>query len=319
MKKVLLHIVLVVFVSKITLQANEWDSVPQILSRIVEPVFPDTNFYITDYGAVGDSNTICSDAFRKAIDSCYAAGGGKVIVDSGIYITWPIHLKSNVNLYVSKNAKVVFTRDIDAYFPKVYTRYQGVEFMGYSPLIYAFEQENIAVTGSGILHGQGGLWNAWAEGGNDFSTLLTMATDSVPVEERVFEDDRLRPSMIQPYKCTNVFIDSIQVREGPFWHIHPVLCKNVKVTNVSVVGPWHNNDGCNPESCTDVLIKNCYFDTGDDCIAIKAGRDDDGRRVNTPSKNIVIQNCTMKDGHGGVVVGSEATGGVNYIFAEIVL
>ncbi len=122
--------------------------------------------------------------------------------------------------------------------------------------------------------------------------------------------------MIQPYKCKNILIEGVTIKNSPMWHIHPVLSTNITVRNVKVVGHGPNNDGCNPESCKDVLIEGCYFDTGDDCIAIKSGRNNDGRRVNTPSENIVIRNCQMKDGHGGVVIGSEMTGGARNIFAE---
>ena len=236
-------------------------------------------------------------AFRSAIDSCSAAGGGIVIVKNGIFITGPIHLKSNVNLYISAKAKIVFVSDPEQYKSFVYTRFQGVEYFGYSPLIYAFEQENIAITGGATLDGSGGHWNSWVSQSNaDFQTLLQWADDGIAVENRIFTDgNKMRPSMIQPYRCKNVFIDSINVREGPFWHLHPVLCTNVKITNVSVIGHWHNNDGCDPESCKDVLIRNCYFDTDDDCIAIKSGRNADGRRVNVPAEDVVIQNCTMKN------------------------
>ncbi|MBN1183797.1 MAG: T9SS type A sorting domain-containing protein [Bacteroidales bacterium] len=300
------------------LNANPWDSVSVILSRIHEPVFPDTTFDVTIYGAIGDSSTLCTNAFQKAIDSCSAAGGGKVIVQDGVYLTGPIILKSNVNFYINKDAKIIFSSDTLLYKPLVYTRFQGIEYMGYRPLIYAFEEENIAITGEGILDGQGANWDSWVtQSSSDFQTLEQWADNDIPVNERIFQSGcKLRPSMIQPYRCKNVFIDSIHVREGPFWHLHPVLCRNVKISNVSVIGHWHNNDGCNPESCKDVLIRNCYFDTGDDCIAIKSGRNTDGRRINVSSEKILIQNCTMKDGHGGVVIGSESTGGANYIFAE---
>jgi polygalacturonase len=144
-----------------------------------------------------------------------------------------------------------------------------------------------------------------------------MGQTGVPVEQRIHGDGKLlRPNMIQPYKCQNILIEGVTIRNSPMWHIHPVLSTNIIVRNVKVIGHGPNNDGCNPESCKDVLIKDCYFDTGDDCIAIKSGRNNDGRRVNVPSENIVIQDCEMRDGHGGVVIGSEMTGGARNIFAE---
>jgi polygalacturonase len=144
-----------------------------------------------------------------------------------------------------------------------------------------------------------------------------MGDTGVPVSQRIFgAGKQLRPNMIQPYKCKNVLIEGVTIKNSPMWHIHPVLSTNVTVRNVRVIGHGPNNDGCNPESSKDVLIEGCYFDTGDDCIAIKAGRNNDGRRVNVPSENIIIRNCQMKDGHGGVVIGSETSGGTRNVFAE---
>jgi polygalacturonase len=198
-------------------------------------------------------------------------------------------------------------------------------------LIYAFGEENIAVTGSGILDGQGSNENWWSWKGNkeegwsegmtnqkkDRDQLFQMAENNVPPEERIFGDGHyLRPNFVQPYKCKNILIEGVTFKDSPMWFIHPVLCENVTVKNVRVEGLGPNNDGCNPESSKNVLIENCYFDTGDDCIAIKSGRNNDGRRINVPSENIVIQNCTMKEGHGGVVIGSEISGGVRNVYAE---
>jgi polygalacturonase len=198
-------------------------------------------------------------------------------------------------------------------------------------LIYAYEQENIALTGKGVLDGQGSNENWWSWKGNKVSgweegmprqkesrdKLFEMAENNIPPEERIFGDGYyLRPNFVQPYKCKNVLIEGVTFKDSPMWFIHPVLCENVSVINVTVEGLGPNNDGCNPESSKNVLIKGCYFDTGDDCIAIKSGRNNDGRRVNVPSENIVVQNCIMKEGHGGVVIGSEISGGVKNVFAE---
>jgi polygalacturonase len=144
-----------------------------------------------------------------------------------------------------------------------------------------------------------------------------MAERGIPVQERVVaEGGYLRPQFIQPYRCRNVLIEGVTIRRSPMWEVHPVLCTNVTVRGVTIDTHGPNNDGCNPESCRDVLIENCYFDTGDDCIAIKSGRNADGRRLATPSENIIIRGCRMKDGHGGVTIGSEISGGVRYVFAE---
>jgi len=297
-----------------------WGLVDEIMENIIPPTFPDTDFVITDYGAVGDGTTNCTEAIKSAVSACSQAGGGRVVVPIGVFLTGPIHLKSNVNLYVSKNAEVKFSRNYSDYLPVVYSRFEGTECYNYSPLIYAFEQENIAISGQGTLNGQGdnSHWWPWkSTGSSDVSHLRQQAEDGVPVENRIYGDGHyLRPNMIQPYRCKNILIDSVRIINSPMWHIHPVLCENLTVSNVTVEGYGPNNDGCNPESCKNVLINNCYFNTGDDCIAIKSGRNADGRRVNTPSENIIIKNCTMKDGHGGVVMGSEITGGARNIYAS---
>jgi polygalacturonase len=297
-----------------------WEQVDEILSNISAPQFPDRDFKITDYGAVGDGQTDCTEAFKKAISVANEAGGGRVVVDTGSFLTGAIHLKSNVNLYVADGATIKFSVDPNKYLPVVYTRFEGTECMNYSPLVYAYEQENIAITGKGTLDGQASYENWWGwtkTAGNDIKELRNQGEVNVPVEERAFGASRkLRPNMIQPYKCKNVLIEDVTIRTSPMWHIHPVLSTNVTVKNVKVIGHGPNNDGCNPESCKDVLIEGCYFDTGDDCIAIKSGRNNDGRRVNVPSENIIIRNCQMKDGHGGVVMGSEMTGGARNVFAE---
>lgn len=297
-----------------------WEQVGEILSRIKAPRFPNRNFPITDYGAVADNERDCTEAFKRAISAAHQAGGGRVIVPPGSFMTGPIHLKSNVNLYVSDGAIINFFVEPNKYMPVVHTRFEGTECMNYSPLVYAYEQENIAVTGKGILDGRASDENWWRwkrSQSNNVKTLGKMGDSDVPVSQRIFgAGKQLRPNMIQPYKCKNVLIEGVIIKNSPMWHIHPVLSTNVTVRNVRVIGHGPNNDGCNPESSKDVLIEGCYFDTGDDCIAIKAGRNNDGRRVNIPSENIVIRNCQMKDGHGGVVIGSETSGGTRNVFAE---
>lgn len=296
-----------------------WEKVPGILERIQPPVFPDKDFVVTHYGAAGDGDTDCTQAFKRAIAACHDAGGGRVVVPEGVYLTGAIHLKSNVNLHVSKAATISFFTNTDDY-PIVYTRFEGTECMNFSPLVYAFEQENLAITGEGTLDGNGSNTNWWRWKWTqrpDVRQLCEMGDEGVPVEERVFgKGHNLRPNMIQPYRCKNILIEDVTIKNGPMWHIHPVLSQNITVRNVKVVGHGPNNDGCNPESCRDVLIEGCYFDTGDDCIAIKSGRNTDGRRVNVPSENIIVRNCTMKDGHGGVVIGSEISGSARNIYAE---
>ena len=308
-----------------------WDLVPGILSRIAAPSFPDRDFDIVRYGARADASFDNSDAIRRAIDACSAAGGGRVLVPAGRFVTGPVHLESNVNLHVSRGATLAFSRDANKYMPPVLTRFEGTELMGISPLIYAFEQENVGVSGEGTLDGQanGQYWWPW-KGSSDFrwmqgmpnynaarQRLLSMAEQGVPLAQRVFGADAcFRPQFIQPYRCRNVLIENVTIVSSPMWEIHPVLCTNVTVRGVKIATHGPNNDGCNPESCRDVLIEHCTFDTGDDCIAIKSGRNADGRRLNVPSENIIIRRCEMRDGHGGVTVGSEISGGCWNVFAH---
>lgn len=303
-----------------------------VVSRIKPPSFPDRDFDITRFGAVPGGQAICTGAIRKAIAACSAAGGGRVVIPRGSFLTGAIHLESNVNLHVCEDAVLLFSRDPKDYLPLVYTRFEGTECMNYSPFIYAFEKENIAVTGPGLLDGQADaehwwLWARKARGGargmqrtpgSDVETLVQkMGDNDVPVQNRIFgEGHYLRPNFVQPYRCNNVLLEDFSMKNSPMWELNPVLCRNVTVRNVSIDSHGPNNDGCDPESSRDVLISGCTFSTGDDCIAIKSGRNRDGRRVNVPCENVVVRDCTMKDGHGGVSIGNEVSGGIRNIFVD---
>jgi polygalacturonase len=306
-------------------RAIGWESVPAILARIKPPTFPARDFPITNYGATpgGDS----TDAIRKAIEACNKAGGGRVVVPAGVFMTGAIRLLSNVNLHVSEGATLKFSTDPAKYLPVVYTRWEGTELMNYSPFIYAFEQQNIAITGKGTLDGSASDENWWkwarrqgstpAPATADVRRLREMGNTGVPVSQRVFGAGHyLRTTFIEPYRCRNILIEGVRIVNSPFWELHPTLSTNVTVRGVDIYSHGPNNDGCDPESSKDVLIEDCIFDTGDDCIAIKSGRDDDGRRVGVASENIIVRNCTMKDGHGGVVIGSEISGDCRNVFVE---
>jgi len=307
--------------------AAPWDRAAEILRRIVPPRFPSRHFEITRFGATGDGSADSTAAIRRAIATCRAAGGGTVVVPAGRFLTGGIRLASGVNLHLEPRATLAFSRDARQYLPLVLTRFEGTELMNYAPFIYAFEADNIAITGTGTLDGQANAdawWNWRGDGPAARSKqapardrLLDMGVRGVPVKNRVFGPGHwLRPNFIQPYRSRNVLIEGVTIVNSPMWEINPVLCQNVTVRNVSVRSHGPNNDGCDPESCRDVLIDGCTFDTGDDCIALKSGRNNDGRRLNTPIENVIVRNCTMKDGHGGVVIGSEISGGARNIFAE---
>lgn len=305
------------------LTVRGWADYETVLARIKAPTFPHRDFPITDFGA--KAGAFAGDAIAAAIDACAKAGGGRVVVPAGEWLTGAIHLKSNVNLHVSEGATLRWVFDLTKY-PIVFTRWEGVECMNFSPFIYAYEQENIAITGTGTLDGGADLnsWWAWNRKGEPVKKqkagrdrLFKMGEDNVPVAERVFgADDFLRPNFIQPYRCKNILIEGVTILRSPMWEIHPVLSQNITVRGVKITSHGPNNDGFDPESCSDILVEDTVFDTGDDCIAIKSGRNNDGRRVNVPTENMVIRNCIMKDGHGGVVLGSECTGGIRNIFVE---
>jgi polygalacturonase len=303
-----------------------WAQVPAILARIVPPKFPNRDFDVTQFGARGDGSNDCTLAFSNAIAACHNAGGGRVIVPPGKFLTGAIHLKSGVNFHVTQDATILFSTDPKKFLPPVFSR-DLAEMMNYSPFIYALGQTNIAITGNGTLDGQASksVWPQWAKKSKDGASAASASGDALqkmgdaelPVAQRVMgEGQFIRPCFVEPARCRNVLIEGVTVRDSANWVLHPLYCTNVTVRGVKVDSHGANNDGCDPDSSTDVLIKDCTFDTGDDCIAIKAGRDHDGRRVNLPSQNIVIQNCTFKDGHGGVTLGSETSGGIRHVFAE---
>ena len=305
----------------------EWQQVPEILQRIVAPRFPARDFDITQSGAIGDGTTDCTAAIAKAVAACAEAGGGHVVVPPGEFLTGPIRLQSNVDLHLAAtNSVLKFSTDPNAYLPAVFTRFEGIECYNYSPLIFAVGQKNVAITGTGTLDGRAddSNWLAWKgrKGGTNNQNLARKRLDemnnqNVPVEQRRFgAGDFLRPNFVQFQRCRNVLVEGVKIRRSPMWEIHPLLCTNVTVRGVDIFSHGANNDGCDPESCRDVLIEKCLFDTGDDCIAIKSGRNNDGRRVGVPSENLIIRDCTMRDGHAGTAIGSEISGSCSNVFVE---
>lgn len=268
-------------------------------------------------------NIVCcgekKNAIQSAIDQCAKMGGGTVVVPKGEWHTGKIHLRSNINLHLEDGARVIFSDNPDDYLPVVFTRWEGTECYNYSPLIYANGGENISITGSGTLIGSGESWWRWKNLQQTAADrLYNMAADNVPVEKRIFgtTEAALRPQFIQPINCRNVLLEGFTIIDGPQWTIHPVYCENVTVRNVNVLTRGHNTDGLNPDSCRNVLIEGCTFETGDDCIAVNSGLNEDGWRINRPCENIEIRNCTMNGGHGAIVIGSAMSGGVRNVYAH---
>jgi len=312
-------------------QHPAWDELPAILARIRPPGFPDRAFPVTQFGADADGRKDSTEAINRAIAECSRAGGGRVEVPAGVFLTAAIHLKSNVNLQLARGSKLLFDRTPARYLPLVYTRWEGVECMNYSAFIYADRVENIAVTGEGTLDGncdcdhwwpwKGRMNCGWKQGmpvqEPARQRLFKMGEADVPVERRTFgEEAFLRPNFIQPCRSRNILIEGVTIVNSPMWEINPILCTNVTVHGVKISSHGPNNDGCDPDSSKDVLIESCSFDTGDDCIAIDSGRDRDGRRVGVPCENIVVRNCEMKDGHGALTIGSMVSGGVRNVYFE---
>lgn len=301
----------------------------QIRKLIKAPKFKNKEYLVTDFGAKGDGKIKNTAAFKKAIDACNAAGGGKVIVPAGNFLTGPIYLKSNVNLHVSEGATITFSQNTKDY-PIVLTRWEGMDCMNYSPQIYAYNEKNIAITGKGTINGNADKNNWWPWKGrtsygwkkgdpNQFiarDSLHLMMKKNVDPRKRVFgEGHYLRPYMIQPYNCKNLLISGVTLIDSPMWFLSPVMCENITIEKVRIDSEGPNTDGIDPDACKNVLIKDCYLNTGDDCIAIKSGRDEDGRGNKKPAENHIIEGCEMKNGHGGIVIGSEIAGGAKNIYA----
>jgi polygalacturonase len=269
-------------------------------------------------------------AIARAIAACAADGGGRVVVPAGRFPTGAIRLLSGTELHLARGATLAFSTD-PADYPLAPTRWEGVELLGHAPLIGAWDAQDVAITGEGVLDGQASAANWWSwSGGDRFGwrpgmpnqradrdALFAMAAAGVPPERRIFGPGHfLRPMFLQFQRCARVLVEGVTVQDSPCWSIHPALCEDVTVRGVSVVGHGPNTDGCDPESVTRMLIDRCAFDTGDDCIAIKSGRDADGRRLAAPTRGVLIRDCRMRAGHGGITIGSEVSGGVYDVVAE---
>lgn len=282
--------------------------------------FPHQDFLITQYGAKKNDSRLNTSAFANAIEACHNAGGGRVVVPSGEWITGPIHLKSNVNLHLEEGATIRFTDNPDDYLPAVMTSWEGLECYNYSPLIYAFDCENIAISGEGTLSPLMDTWRVWFKRPqahlNALKQLYAMASTNVPVIQRQMAagENHLRPHLIHFNRCKNVLLEDFHIRQSPFWTIHLYMCNSGVVRHLDVQAHGHNNDGIDLEMSRNFLIENCQFDQGDDAVVIKSGRNQDAWRLHTPSENIVIRNCDILNGHTLLGIGSEISGGVRNVY-----
>jgi polygalacturonase len=277
---------------------------------------------VTKYGAKRDSSQKATAAIAKAIAAASKSGGGTVYFPAGKYLTGPIHLKSNITIFIDAGAEIHFSDNFDDYLPMVESRYEGVDVKSFSPLFYAYKAENIAIKGRGLINGHGKKWWDFVEGykADQPRSKWQFIFDSLnrnillPDDPRQMQRGFLRPPFIQPMYCKNVLVEGITIVNSPFWTVNPEFCENVTVTGVTINNPRSpNTDGINPESCRYVHISNCHISVGDDCITIKSGKDIPGRTKAAPAENYTITNCTMLSGHGGVVIGSEMSGGVRNI------
>jgi polygalacturonase len=279
-------------------------------------------FLVTDFGAVQGDLQRTSAAIAAAIGAAHAAGAGVVVVPAGVWLTGQIHLKSNVNLHVAKGATLLFSERPADYLPAVMTSWEGLECYNYSPLVYAFDCDNVALTGAGTLQAKLDVWKVWyARPKAHMDALVAlyhMAAKGVPVSERQMTGGaaNLRPQFVQFNRCRNVLIEDISIVDSPFWVVHPYLCRDVVIRRVKIAAHGHNNDGVDPEMSQNVLIEDCVFDQGDDAISVKSGRDQDAWRLGVASRNIVMRNCRIKNGHQLMAIGSELSGGVENVFVD---
>ncbi len=275
-------------------------------------------YEIRDYCTQEMSQQNQKGLIQRVVDICHANGGGTVLVNEGKWSSGPVRLYDNICLRLHEGAEVVFSQTPEDYLPPVFTRWEGTECYNYSPFIYARGCSDVAIVGGGLLKGMGQSWWAWkAKQKAAAEELYWAGKNGVPVEQRVFgtREAALRPSFLQFIDCKNVTLRDFSIEEGPQWTIHPVYCENVVVKGVRVRTTGHNTDGLNPDSCKNVWIEGCRFSTGDDCIAVNSGINEDGWRVGRPSENIVIVDCDMDGGHGAVVIGSGMSGGVKNVYA----
>ena len=323
---------------------REWDEqlYRQIEQSIQSPVIEGSDYDITKFGAKPSATAAQNQkAIQKAIDKCSKKGGGRVIIPAGqTFKTGAIQLKSHVNLHVEEGAVLLFVFEPELY-PIVETAWEGLACFNLSPCVYAFEATDLAITGKGTIDGGGSNENWWSWCGkpkfgwkegmprqqdeNARPRLLKSGEDGEPMYDekgqrnpiRTFvAKDLLRPQLVNFNRCQRILMEDISLLRSPFWVIHPLESTDITVRRVKMINDGPNGDGCDPECCDRVLIEDCFFNTGDDCIAIKSGRNRDGRERNMPSKNIIIRNCEMKNGHGGIVIGSEISGGCQNVFAH---
>lgn len=323
-----------------------YEDLPFEMEKVSRPVIPEREVNLTDFGGIGDGIALNTDAFKAAIDYLSSQGGGHLIVPEGIWLTGPITLRDNIDLHVTSNAVILFSPDRDLY-PIVETVFEGLDTKRCLAPVNADGAKNISITGGGTIDGSGDSWrqvkrskmtdsqwkNLLASGGftdpkgsvwypDSSSWRGSIVSDAFNVPQGLETDEEwesvktyLRPVLVGLKECENVLLEGVLFQNSPCWNIHPLMCRNVIINNITVRNPWYsqNGDGIDIDSCEDVILVNSSFDVGDDAICIKSGKDEDGRRRARPCRNLIVDNCIVFHGHGGFVVGSEMSGGVENI------
>ena len=323
-----------------------YEDLPFEMEEVRRPQIPSREVNIKDFGGVGDGVFLNTEAFASAIDALYEAGGGRLVVPTGIWLTGPVTLKDNIDLHIRPDAVLLFSTDRDLY-PIVETVFEGLDTKRCLAPINADGAKNIAITGGGTIDGNGDSWrqvkkskiapsqwkallksggftnakgDLWYPDSSSFRGSVVSDAFNVPqglTTEKEWNSVKtyLRPVLVGLKNCENVLLEDCLFQNSPCWNIHPLMCKNVIINNITVRNPWYsqNGDGLDVDSCEDVLVINSSFDVGDDAICIKSGKDADGRRRGRPCRNLIVDNCIVFHGHGGFVVGSEMSGGVENI------
>jgi polygalacturonase len=290
-------------------RSTPWPEADAILASTASPAIPSRTFPLA--GARGDGAGDDTLALQRAIDGCHASGGGHVVVPSGVFLTGALRMRSRVDLNLSAGATLLFSAD-SARFPPVRTRYEGLECVNRSPMLYAWDESDVAVTGRGRLDAS--RTAAWNRGSDREGVLEPMVARGLPPDERLVVG-RLRTAMVETIACARVLIQGVTLAGAQFWQLHPTLCTDVTIDGVTTSDSGPNSDGCNPESCERVVIRRCTFASGDDDIALKSGRDEDGRRLAAPCRNVVIVGCQAEGPYGFLASGSEQGGGVENVYA----
>ncbi len=298
-------------------------NLPFSMPEVTAPTFPNRLVNLQDYGAKGDGTSLCTEAFAKALDALEKKGGGRLVVPRGVWFTGPIVLRSNIDLHLEQGAIILFSGDMSLY-PVVETVYEGKADRRCQSPISGHNLINVAITGRGVIDGNGQnwrplkkwkvtdkQWDKMTKGGGVMSKKKDLW---YPSEEHI----RQRPVLVHLNNCRNVMLQNVAFQNSPAWNIHPLMCENLIIDGITARNPFYaqNGDALDLESCRNALVINSVFDAGDDCICIKSGKDEEGRKRGRPCENIVVSCCTVFAGHGGFTVGSEMSGGVRNVLVK---